>query len=100
MPNSSTGRAEPPLNRADLNPCCDSKTSLLLFLAGMGTGVVLSLLFAPASGTSLRSGISRRFKTGTDWLQSKAAEAKEEVVTQATALREGVEGAARTIKQR
>lgn len=97
MPNSSTGQAEPPVNMADLNPCRDLKTSLLLFLSGMGTGVVLSLLFAPASGASLRSGVSRRFITGTEWLQGKAAEAKEEVVTQATALREGVE-AARTIK--
>ena len=63
-------------------------TTLPVFLAGLGTGIVLTLLITPLSGAALRSGIGRKLKDGANWMEGKAKAAKDEVVTQATGLRD------------
>ena len=45
-----------------------------MFLAGVGTGVVLGMLFAPVSGEQLRSEVSDRARDGFETAKSKAQE--------------------------
>ena len=51
--------------------------SLPFFLAGMGTGVALTLLLAPLSGEATRNLIRRKVKEGADWAKDTAAGAEE-----------------------
>ena len=45
-----------------------------LFLAGVGTGVLVGMLFAPSSGEKLRSEIGDRTRDGFERAKSKAEE--------------------------
>jgi hypothetical protein len=71
------------MKKADVNG--DRSITLPVFLAGLGTGIVLTVLITPLSGAALR-GIGRRVKDGVDWMECKAAAAKDEVLTQARGL--------------
>ena len=72
-------------------------SALPLFLAGLGTGVVLTLLFAPLSGAATRGLIGGKFTDGEDWMKGKAAEAEDYVLTHGAGLRDGVKEAAEAI---
>lgn len=67
------------------------------FLTGLGTGVALTLLFAPLSGAATRRLIGRKVKDGEDWMKDKAASAEDYVLTQAAGLRDRVKEAAEVI---
>ena len=62
--------------------------SLPFFLAGMGTGAALALLFAPSSGAATRRLVGRKVKDGEAWVIDKAVAAKDDVLTQAARLRD------------
>lgn len=55
-------------------PSRRTSTGLALFLAGMGAGVVLGMLFAPARGEQLRSEVSERARQGYQKARSRAQE--------------------------
>ena len=75
----------------------NGSSALPLFVAGLGTGVVLTLLFAPLSGAATRGLIGRKFMDGEDWMKGKAAEAGDYVLTHVAGLRDGVTEAAEAI---
>ncbi len=100
MTNPSTQQAAQPAAITELNSPGDgkSRTSLLLYFAGVGTGAALTLLFAPTSGANLRKEIGGKFKRSLDWFQNTAAEAGKTAANRSKALREGVEAAATAAK--
>ena len=64
----------------------DRSSELTLFIAGLGTGIALALLFAPVSGPATRSLIGRKATDGGDWvketvagLRDRAKEAADEI---------------------
>ena len=75
--------------------------ALPFFLGGLGTGVALALLLAPRSGAETRGLLSQKVRDGEDWVKDKAVAArdkatlaKDDVLTQATGLRDRVREAA------
>jgi gas vesicle protein len=58
-----TNTIEPKAARTMEVPC---------FLIGLGAGVALTLLFAPASGNFTRRLINRKVRDGKDWVQDQA----------------------------
>ena len=54
----------------------DGGFAVPLFLAGVATGVGLTMLLAPRSGAATRRLIGRSVQEGDDWVQAKAAAAK------------------------
>jgi len=79
------------MEKVDING--NRGATLPVFLVGLGTGIVLTLLITPVSGAALRSSIRRKLKDGADWMEGKAKAARDEVVTHATGLRDGVKAA-------
>ncbi len=71
--------------------------ALPCFLTGLGTGIVLTLLLAPASGEATRSLIGRKVKEGEDWMKETAAAAEESVLAQAAGLKSRVKEVAEVI---
>ena len=69
---------------------CDKTSVLPLFLAGLGTGIVLTILLAPQSGVATRRLISRKVKDGEDWVKGQASAAEDFVTTSAAGLRDHV----------
>lgn len=63
------------------------------FLAGMGLGAVVALLFAPRSGKETRDYISQRAEEGRDYLKQRAEEGREFVSTRSRELRSQAEHA-------
>ena len=55
----------------------DRSLGLPLFLAGLGAGIGLTLLFAPRNGAATRRLIGRKVKEGEDWMKQKAAAAED-----------------------
>jgi gas vesicle protein len=55
-------------------PQSKSSSGIPLFLAGLGTGVALGMLFAPASGEETRMHIAERAKEGVETAKSKGQE--------------------------
>lgn len=55
-------------------PSRRTATGLALFLAGVGTGVLVGMLLAPSSGEELRSNLSERAREGFESARSKAQE--------------------------
>lgn len=51
-----------------------TSTNVAVFLAGMGTGMVLGMLFAPVSGEQLRSEVSGRAREDFEKAKSSASE--------------------------
>lgn len=74
-------------------------SALPIFLAGLGTGIGLTLLLAPLSGAATRGLIGRKVKDGEDWVKDKAATAEDYVRTQGAGLRDGVKKVAEVITQ-
>jgi gas vesicle protein len=52
-------------------------SSGLFFLTGLGTGIALTVLFAPRSGAAMRRLIGRKVEKGEDWMKEKAAAAQD-----------------------
>jgi gas vesicle protein len=51
-----------------------TSSNVAIFLAGMGTGMVLGMLFAPVTGEQLRSEVSDRAREGFEKAKSTAQE--------------------------
>lgn len=51
---------------------------LAFFLAGMGIGAILAILFAPKSGDETRELISRKAGEGRDYVRSKGLELRKD----------------------
>ena len=69
------------LDRAYALPC---------FLAGLGTGAALALLFAPNSGTATRRLIGRKLQDSGDWAKDQAAATQSYVRSRREGLRDRV----------
>lgn len=63
------------------------------FLAGMGLGAVVALLFAPRSGKETREYISTKAEEGRDYIRQKSEEGREFVSTRGRELRSQAEQA-------
>ena len=59
---------------------------LPFFLAGLGSGIALTLLLAPRSGYATRNMLGRRFKEGQDWIKESAAAAEDCAIANAKEL--------------
>lgn len=69
------------------------------FLAGLGIGAVVGVLFAPKSGRELRENIAHSAHEGTEYLSDRAAKAKEQVGKWVERGRENVGAAVDAAKQ-
>lgn len=78
-----------------MNGKCGS--GLGLFLAGLGAGIAVTLLIAPASGQGTRRFLSNRLRDGEEWVKAKAAAAEEYAVSQTHAVRDRVKEAAEVL---
>jgi gas vesicle protein len=67
------------------------------FLAGLGTGIAVTVLLAPRSGASTRRLIGRKVEEGEDWIQARAAAAQDYVSSRGAELRDRVKGVAEAI---
>jgi len=77
--------------------CCHTVSGPLFFLAGLGAGLGLAVLFAPHSGAATRRLIGRKVEEGQDWVKDKAAAAQDCVKGQVEELRGRVKEVAETI---
>jgi gas vesicle protein len=57
----------------------DSGNSFMWFLAGLGFGALLGVLYAPRSGRETREAIMNSAQEGTDYLKNRGREARETV---------------------
>jgi hypothetical protein len=71
-----------------------------LFLAGLGAGIAVTLLFALRSGTATRRVIGRKVKDSEGWVKDKVATAEDYVVSQGTEIRDRVKKVAALVGQR
>lgn len=55
----------------------DNGNSFLWFLAGLGVGAVVGVLYAPKSGAETREAIRAKFEEGKDFLNEKAGEVRD-----------------------
>lgn len=76
---------------------CRSTLALQCFLTGLGTGVALTLLLAPLSGTQTRRLIGNKAKAGQNWAKDKAEAAGEYVVSRGEGLRDRAKEVAEVI---
>src|SRR5437763_3865179 len=51
-------------------------SSFLLFLAGLGVGAVVGVLYAPRSGNETRQAIREKAEEGREYMESRAREAR------------------------
>jgi len=51
-------------------------SSLVWFLAGLGVGAAVGLLYAPQSGSETREALRARAEEGRDYMKSRAREAR------------------------
>ena len=68
-------------------------SKMAYFLAGMGLGAVVALLFAPRTGKETREYISQRAEEGRDYVRQKSDEGREFVSTRSRELRSQAEQA-------
>lgn len=71
----------------------NSASKLAYFLAGMGLGAVVALLYAPRTGKETREFISQKAEEGRDYISKKADEGREFVTTRGRELRTQAEQA-------
>ncbi len=71
----------------------NGSSKLAYFLAGMGLGAVVALLFAPRSGKETRDLITSKAEEGREYLSKKAEEGREFVTAKSRELRVQAEGA-------
>ena len=57
----------------------DSSNSFLWFLAGLGFGALMGVLYAPRSGRETRDAIKNSAQEGCEYLRNRSREAKETV---------------------
>ena len=57
----------------------DNNSSIGWFLAGLGLGAVVGILYAPKSGRETRETLLRSAEEGRDYLVSRGREAREQV---------------------
>jgi gas vesicle protein len=53
-------------------------SSFVWFLAGMGLGALVGVLYAPRSGTETRDAIRARAEEGRDYMRNRAREARDQ----------------------
>ena len=56
----------------------DNGSSFLWFLAGLGIGAVVGVLYAPKAGFETREDIMQRANEGRDYVKDRAREAREQ----------------------
>ncbi len=56
----------------------DSGSSLVWFLAGLGIGGLVGVLYAPKSGSETRDELRARAEQGRDYVRSRARETREQ----------------------
>ncbi len=64
---------------------CNAATKVSYFIAGLGIGAAVALLFAPQSGEDTRKQIAKKAEEGTDFVAAKSREIRkqaEELVDQ------------------
>jgi gas vesicle protein len=57
----------------------DSSNSLMWFLAGLGFGALMGVLYAPRSGKETRDALKNTAQEGTEYLKNRGREARETV---------------------
>ena len=57
----------------------DNGNSLLWFLAGLGFGALMGVLYAPRSGRETRDAIKNTAQEGSEYLKTRSRDAKETV---------------------
>jgi gas vesicle protein len=57
----------------------DNSNSFMWFLAGLGFGALMGVLYAPRSGRETRDAIKNTAQEGTEYLRTRGREAKETV---------------------
>jgi gas vesicle protein len=57
----------------------DNSNSFLWFLAGLGFGALMGVLYAPRSGRETRDAIKNTAQEGSEYLKTRGREAKETV---------------------
>ena len=57
----------------------DRSSNIGWFLAGLGLGAVVGVLFAPKSGRELRASIAQSAQEGREYLSNRTAQAKEQI---------------------
>jgi gas vesicle protein len=65
-----------------------NKTSSSCFFIGLGTGIALTVLFAPHSGRTTRQLMRRKALAGTDMLKTKATAGRDYIERHGAALRD------------
>lgn len=70
---------------------CNKTSVLPFFLAGLTSGITLTLLLAPRSGSETRNILSRKMKQGEAWVKEKASTAEDFASAGAKDLRERAE---------
>ena len=55
---------------------CNRAHALPFFLVGLGTGIAVTVLFAPRSGAATRRLIDQKVEEGEAWMKAKAAAAR------------------------
>ena len=76
----------------------NSASRVAYFLAGMGLGAVVALLFAPRSGKETREFISHKADEGRDYVTKKTEEGREFVTARSQKLRTQAEDAVEKAK--
>jgi gas vesicle protein len=66
----------------------DNSSNIGWFLAGLGLGAVIGILYAPKSGKETREQILNSAMEGRDYLTTRAGEGREYVVARANEARE------------
>lgn len=57
----------------------DSSSNFMWFLAGLGFGALMGVLYAPRSGRETRDALMNTAQEGTDYLKTRGRDAKETV---------------------
>ncbi len=68
--------------------------ALPFFLAGLVTGIAVTILLAPRSGAATRRLIGRKVEEGENWMKAKATAAQGYVSSRGAELRDRVKEAA------
>lgn len=71
--------------------------ALPLFLAGLVTGIAVTVLLAPRSGAATRRLVGRKVEEGENWMKAKAAAAQGYVSSRGAELRDRVKEAAEVL---
>jgi gas vesicle protein len=59
----------------------DNSNSFLWFLAGLGFGALMGVLYAPRSGRETRDALKNTAQEGTEYLKNRSKDARETVTT-------------------